>query len=383
MTTILAHLCFRIGLTPIFGAWANKQEWGIAHELDNILINGTNTFDCSSSSDLNCVGGGKKFETVFQPGKKYLIRGFNVAVDSYFHFNIDGHNLTMIATDFVPIEPYETDSIMISSGQRGWAPAHTCQGVANSHPDDGTGIIRYERKLMSTENPTTTGLVDVPEACLDEPLERLVPYVKRGVGTIVGTTVEDVNVRFIHAGMLKWTINSRYLEIDWAEPTLKQALHESSTFPSEYNILPPNKTDPTDDQWALIVIENASVVLYGGMAHPIHFHGHDFHILAQERHQWDGKTDSVQFKNPPRRDTAMLPAHGYLAVTIQLDNPGAWLVHCHIAWHASMGLVLEILESADSITIGGAEKKGFDETCSSWSNWWNAPAPWPKEDSGV
>lgn len=389
--------------TPIFGAWANKQEWGITHELDNILVNGTNTFDCSDISDPNCTGKGKKFETTFQHGKKYLIRVFNVAIDSYFNFHFDGHNFTVIATDFVPVEPYETDRITISSGQRydiivdataepgdywlraGWIPASTCQGVANSHPNDGTGIIRYERKLMGTGDPTTTDIVDMPKACQDEPLEHLIPHVKRDVGTIVDTTVEDVNVRFIHSGMFKWTINSSYLDIDWAEPTLKKALHESSsaTFPSEYNVLPLNKTDNSEDQWVVIVIENAAVVLYGGMAHPIHFHGHDFYILAQEPHQWDGKTDSFQLKNPPRRDTAMLPPHGYLAVAIQLDNPGAWLVHCHIAWHASMGLALEILESADSISVSSTERKTFDDTCKSWSNWWNKPAPWPKEDSGV
>ncbi|KAI0882949.1 multicopper oxidase [Annulohypoxylon maeteangense] len=391
--------------TPIFGAWANKQEWGITHELDNILINGTNIFDCSGTSDPHCTGNGKKFEAIFQHGKKYLIRVLNVALDSYFNFHIDGHNFTVIASDFVPIDPYETDSIMISSGQRydiivdanaepgdywlrsGWQPASACQGVANSHPDDGTGIIRYERKLMSAEDPITiTSEIYAQKSCHDESLDRLVPYVKRDVGKIVDTTVEDVNVRFIHNGMFKWTINSSFLDIDWAEPTLKKALQEPSlaTFPSEYNVLPLNKTDDAEDQWVAIVIENAAVALYGGMAHPIHFHGHDFYILAQEPYlKWDGKTDSFQLKNPPRRDTAMLPPNGYLAVAIQLDNPGAWLVHCHIAWHASMGLALEIVESAGSILVSNAEKKDFDDTCSSWSNWWNAPAPWPKEDSGI
>lgn len=115
----------------------------------------------------------------------------------------------------------------------------------------------------------------------------------------------------------------------------------------------------------------------------IHFHGHDFYILAQERHKWDGKTDIFQMENPPRRDTAMLPAHGYLAVAIQLDNPGAWLVHCHIAWHGSMGLALQVLESAELITVGGTERNILDETCSTWSNWWNGISPWPKEDSGI
>ncbi|KAK8034507.1 hypothetical protein PG993_009502 [Apiospora rasikravindrae] len=25
------------------------------------------------------------------------------------------------------------------------------------------------------------------------------------------------------------------------------------------------------------------------------------------------------------------------------DNPGAWLLHCHIAWHASSGLAVQLL----------------------------------------
>jgi hypothetical protein len=111
-------------------------------------------------------------------------------------------------------------------------------------------------------------------------------------------------------------------------------------------------------------------------------HGHDFWILAQEGKAWDGTTNGFKTKNPPRRDTAILPEHGYLAIAFQLDNPGAWLVHCHIAWHTSEGLSLEIVESGESISIGSSEKKVFDDTCSSWLSW--APgSPFPQEDSGI
>lgn len=58
-------------------------------------------------------------------------------------------------------------------------------------------------------------------------------------------------------------------------------------------------------------------------AHPIHLHGHDFVILAQEDAQWDGKTiPPNDTKNPPRRDVALLYAGGYLALAFKLDNPG-------------------------------------------------------------
>lgn len=34
----------------------------------------------------------------------------------------------------------------------------------------------------------------------------------------------------------------------------------------------------------------------------------------------------------------MLPGGGFLAIAFKPDNPGAWLLHCHIAWHASSGM---------------------------------------------
>lgn len=33
-------------------------------------------------------------------------------------FSIDGHKLTVIAADLVPIVPYRTDSVILTSGQR-------------------------------------------------------------------------------------------------------------------------------------------------------------------------------------------------------------------------------------------------------------------------
>ena len=40
----------------------------------------------------------------------------------------------------------------------------------------------------------------------------------------------------------------------------------------------------------------------------------------------------------------LLPTNGYVVIAFKTDKPGIWLVHCHIAYHASMGLELQILE---------------------------------------
>lgn len=45
-----------------------------------------------------------------------------------------------------------------------------------------------------------------------------------------------------------------------------------------------------------------------------------------------------------RRDVVTVPGEGSVAIAFPADNPSAWLMHCHIAKHASAGLDLQILE---------------------------------------
>lgn len=62
-------------------------------------------------------------------------------------------------------------------------------------------------------------------------------------------------------------------------------------------------------------------------------------LLAQSNTTFDPAASfaTFNFVNPPRRDVVLLPANGYVAIAFKPDNPGAWLMHCHIAWHASAG----------------------------------------------
>jgi FtsP/CotA-like multicopper oxidase with cupredoxin domain len=38
----------------------------------------------------------------------------------------------------------------------------------------------------------------------------------------------------------------------------------------------------------------------------------------------------------PQRDSAHLPENGWLAIRFIADNPGVWLLHCHINSHLSV-----------------------------------------------
>ncbi len=97
----------------------------------------------------------------------------------------------------------------------------------------------------------------------------------------------------------------------------------------------------------------------------------------------------LNLNNPPRRDVALLPANGYLVLAFKSDNPGAWLLHCHIAWHASSGLALQILEREPEIDVSNASMKAINETCIEWKKWHNDTSNWFnasqefQDDSGI
>ncbi len=42
------------------------------------------------------------------------------------------------------------------------------------------------------------------------------------------------------------------------------------------------------------------------------------------------------------RDTVDLPAHGWTLIRWISDNPGTWIVHCHIEAHMMMGMLFVV-----------------------------------------
>ena len=232
--------------TPACQLW-DTARLGAPPTLETGLINGTNTWDCSSSSDATCIGGGKKFETVFEAGKKYRLRIINTAIEGHFQFSIDGHNLTVISNDLVPIVPYETESVLVSIGQRydviveanavadnywlraGWVTA--CS--RNSNAANITGIVRYDN--TSTADPTSTGIT-VGSNCGDEPLSSLVPYLAMNVGNYTEVTQEALSFTF--GNYFTWTINSSSLYLNWSDPTTLRIYDNETIFPTDYNVVP-------------------------------------------------------------------------------------------------------------------------------------------------
>lgn len=64
------------------------------------------------------------------------------------------------------------------------------------------------------------------------------------------------------------------------------------------------------------------------------------------------------------------------------DNPGAWLMHCHVAWHIDLGLGAQFLEQADQIPALLDSTAGWNQQCSNWDRYGDN-AVYKEEGSGL
>lgn len=67
-----------------------------------------------------------------------------------------------------------------------------------------------------------------------------------------------------------------------------------------------------------------------GMHHPIHLHGQRFLVVS---------VNGVAPAARAWKDTILLPAGAVADILVEFDNPGRWMLHCHIAEHVESGMM--------------------------------------------
>jgi FtsP/CotA-like multicopper oxidase with cupredoxin domain len=85
---------------------SNGTDMVIAPASDNNLINGKMSFDCSTlpvSDKTRCTSNAPLSQFRFTTGKTHRLRLINAGAEALQRFSIDGHTLTVIANDFVPV----------------------------------------------------------------------------------------------------------------------------------------------------------------------------------------------------------------------------------------------------------------------------------------
>ncbi|KAL9052015.1 MAG: hypothetical protein Q9162_005680 [Coniocarpon cinnabarinum] len=323
----------------------------------NNLINGKMAYDCSKTT-LPCTPNAGLSKFNFTSGATHKLRLINTGAASIQKFSIDGHNLTVVANDYVPIQPYTTDHVSLGIGQRAdvlvngtgkpgeayWMRSNIrgC-GINNDGISPlALAAIYYEGAPQDQKPNTTSSVNDASQQyCANDPLQQTIPVYEENAPE--PSVTETINMELKSNGTHQlYYMNNISFRADYNNPVLQQ-VHEGNLTFDRVTAVHNYGTNAT----VRLVVLN-----YDTQPHPMHLHGHNMQILNVGFGPWDGTV--VRQSNPQRRDVQLMPPGSptnptHMVVQWFQDNPGVWPFHCHIAWHLSAGLYFTVLENPDAI----------------------------------
>ena len=325
--------------------------------IDNNLINGKGIFDCSLVTDgTACQSNAGLSKFNFETGKTYRLRLINASGASNQKFSIDNHTLTVIANDFVPVNPYQTNVVTLGIGQRTdvlvtatggakdavWMRSDIdtdCLNTTSSNPH-GLAAIYYPLADPSSV-PTTTATAWSSNNCRNDPLSQTVPFYPSTPPATVATSQDVVITLGLNStGHIVFFVDGSSFRTNYNSPILLLANQGNTSYPysPEWNVY-----NFGSNSSVRIILKNTYP-----MQHPMHLHGHNFWVLNEGVGEWDNTI--VNPSNPQRRDTHIVQPGSvdnpsFVVFEWLQDNPGVWPFHCHTSIHVSVGLYLTVLVS--------------------------------------
>ncbi|KAJ9050609.1 hypothetical protein DSO57_1013024 [Entomophthora muscae] len=323
-----------------------------------------------------------------EAGKKYRLRLIGATGLSMFRFRIKGHRFTVIEVEGTLVKPVEVDHIDVNSGERYSVILRANQPI-NSYvgsistpleemiTNNGVFVLKYKGAATPT-NFTREAISYSRNRFIESQLisskwydtHKSPHYYKPPLSVdkeiFISTHLASNNGLPVHT--MNEVMPTNRSGVLWEE--IQQGRFKPDGH--SYNV--------TQGQNVQIIIED---LVYSGRScrvHPWHLHGHSFHVVAHGQGFYNPNTDqaiidrALQSRpSPILRDTFSLyttdmktesnfqgretpgdlgpmsngPAKnykpcGWYALRFKADNPGSWLLHCHITHHVIMGMVTVI-----------------------------------------
>ncbi|KAI0501895.1 hypothetical protein KFK09_016840 [Dendrobium nobile] len=381
----------------LLGEWWDQNPIDVIHEAistgsapsisDAFTINGQpgDLYNCSS-----------KEITIFpvNPGETILLRFINAALNTELFVSIAGHSMMVVAADASYVKPFLTSVIMLAPGQT------TDVLITTSLPPSRYYIAARaysSAESLPFDNTTATAILDYDCGCLPGPTQpppaqpilpafndtltvtafsaafksptpvKLPSPVDEHLFFTVGLGLFDCLPGQICGGpnhtRLTASINNVSFVLPYSSSLLQaHKLAVPGIFTTDFPAKPPVEFDytgknvgreqpePATKLYKLrfgsvvqLVLQGTSIV--AAENHPIHLHGYNFYILAEGFGDFDPARDTEKFNliDPPLRNTVGVPMKGWAVIRFVADNPGVWLLHCHLDVHITWGLAMAFL----------------------------------------
>ncbi|KAG6513303.1 hypothetical protein ZIOFF_023627 [Zingiber officinale] len=349
----------------------------------------------------------RKETTVFpvRSGETNLFRFVNAALNSELFVGVAGHSMTVVAADGVYVKHFNATVLMLAPGQTTdvlltadspagcyYMAAHAYESARDTTFDNTTttAILNYldpngypyapPAKVVAnrTRMPAFPVLPDFNDTCaayaFASRFRSAVPVTLPGpvdhhLFFTVGLGLFDCPVGQVCRGPNGTILTASMNNVSFQTPTCASILEAylggvPAVFTADFPAVPPVRFNYTaesvsQDLWQPTAATKVYQVKYGSVLevvmqgtsiltsedHPMHIHGYHFYVLATGFGNFDRRRDAARFNlvDPPLRNTVGVPVNGWAVVRFVADNPGAWLVHCHLEDHMSWGLAMVFL----------------------------------------
>lgn len=325
------------------------------------------------------------FRLNVEPGKTYLLRLINAAVNDELFFSIANHTLTIVEADASYIKPFTTKVLLIAPGQ-------TTNVLLNTKPyyPNATFLMLarpYFTGMGTFDNSTVAGIVEYSTTLSNPSSSTLIRNrtLFRPILPRIGDTsfVANFSSKFRSLATAKFPANvpqsveRRFFftvglgthpcpknqtcqgpsnqtkfaasinNISFVLPSI--ALLQTHFFghsnngmystdfptfplhPFNYTGTPPNNTNVSNGTKVVVLPFNTSVELVfqdtsilGSESHPLHLHGFNFFVVGQGFGNFDPNKDPSSFNivDPVERNTVGVPSGGWVVIRFLANNPG-------------------------------------------------------------
>ncbi|KAK9284291.1 hypothetical protein L1049_023461 [Liquidambar formosana] len=319
-----------------------------------------------------------------EPGKTYLLRIINGALNDELFIAIAGHTMTVVEIDAVYTKPFTTQALLIAPGQttnvlvqanqvpgryymatrpfidvpipidnRTATAILQYKGIPNTvlptlpsqlpESNDSTFALSYNKKLKSLNTPQFPATV--PQK-VDRKLFYTIGLGRNPCSKCVNRTRLTAslnNITFVmpQIGLLQ----AHYFS---TKGVFKTDFPDRPPKPFNYTGAPLTANLGTSQGTRVSKIPfNATVELVlqdtnllTVESHPFHLHGYNFFVVGTGIGNFNSTKDPANYNlvDPPERNTVGVPTGGWTAIRFRADNPGVWFMHCHLELHTSWGL---------------------------------------------
>lgn len=305
--------------------------------------------------DAFLANGKKSIHLPGKPGETVRLRLINAGASTYFYLQSATGPLKIVAADGPPVKPIsvrrllvgmaETYDVIVKIPATGkWEVRATAQdgsGYASVFLGDGEEHLapnvprpdnyRMDDHLMAAMDEMDMDDEDHPMKSghqMEEPERPLAPYSR---------------LRSLHSTNFPASHPRRSIELRLTGDMERYIWSFNGKTFAQDGVIPIKKGE-------VIRLEFINDTM---MHHPIHLHGHFFRVLAG------------QGNDAPLKHTIDVPPMGKRTVEFLADNPGDWLLHCHLLYHMHAGMtrIFSYQDQEWTPPTQGKLKPGTNEIC--------------------